>query len=119
MNIVFMGTPDFAVPCLRALLEDGHRVSLVVTQADKPKGRGHRLTAPPVKELALTSGIPVFQPTTLKNEMCIRDRGQVLLVLEAMKMENEIMSPRDGVVAGVHVSKGESVDSGKLLVSLQ
>ena len=67
MNIVFMGTPDFAVPCLRALLEDGHRVSLVVTQADKPKGRGHRLTAPPVKELALTSGIPVFQPTTLKN----------------------------------------------------
>ena len=42
MNIVFMGTPDFAVPCLRALLEDGHSVSLVVTQADKPKGRGHR-----------------------------------------------------------------------------
>ena len=67
MHIVFMGTPDFAGPCLRALLEDGHRVSLVVTQADKPKGRGHRLTAPPVKELALTSGIPVFQPTTLKN----------------------------------------------------
>lgn len=46
-------------------------------------------------------------------------KGQVLLVLEAMKMENEIMSPRDGVVAGVHVNKGDSVDSGKLLVSLQ
>ena len=46
-------------------------------------------------------------------------KGQVLLILEAMKMENEIMSPRDGVVAGVHVNKGESVDSGKLLVSLQ
>lgn len=46
-------------------------------------------------------------------------KGQVLLVLEAMKMENEIMSPRDGVVAGVHVNKGESVDSGKLLISLQ
>ena len=46
-------------------------------------------------------------------------KGQVLLVLEAMKMENEIMSPRDGVVAGVHVNKGDSVDSGKLLISLQ
>ena len=46
-------------------------------------------------------------------------KGQVLLVLEAMKMENEIMSPRYGVVAGVHVNKGDSVDSGKLLVSLQ
>ena len=46
-------------------------------------------------------------------------KGQVLLILEAMKMENEIMSPHDAVIAGVHVSKGESVDSGKLLVSLQ
>jgi biotin carboxyl carrier protein len=45
--------------------------------------------------------------------------GDVLLVLEAMKMENEIMAPRDGVVAGVHVNKGDSVDSGKALVSLQ
>ena len=45
--------------------------------------------------------------------------GDVLLVLEAMKMENEIMAPRDGVVAGVHVNKGDSVDSGSLLVSLQ
>ncbi|MDD4413888.1 MAG: biotin/lipoyl-binding protein [Oscillospiraceae bacterium] len=46
-------------------------------------------------------------------------KGDVILVLEAMKMENEIMSPRDAVVAGVHVNKGESVDSGKLLISLQ
>lgn len=66
MNIVFMGTPDFAVPCLRTLLEEGHRVSLVVTQADKPKGRGHRLAPPPVKELALTNQMPVYQPLTLK-----------------------------------------------------
>ena len=46
-------------------------------------------------------------------------KGQVLLVLEAMKMENEIMAPRDGVIAGVHVNKGDSVDSGKLLISMQ
>lgn len=45
-------------------------------------------------------------------------KGQVLVILEAMKMENEIMAPRDGVVAGVHVNKGESVDSGKVLISL-
>ncbi len=46
-------------------------------------------------------------------------KGQVLLILEAMKMENEIMAPRDAVIAGVHVNKGDSVDSGKLLISLQ
>lgn len=68
MNIVFMGTPDFAVPCLRTLLDDGHQVSLVVTQADKPKGRGHHLTPPPVKELALSCGIPVYQPASLRTE---------------------------------------------------
>lgn len=68
MNIVFMGTPISRCPCLQALLDDGHRVSLVVTQADKPKGRGHRLTPPPVKELALSRSIPVYQPMTLRTE---------------------------------------------------
>ncbi|HIW73936.1 MAG TPA: biotin/lipoyl-binding protein [Firmicutes bacterium] len=47
------------------------------------------------------------------------EKGQVLLILEAMKMENEIMAPHDAVIAGVHVNKGDSVDSGKLLISLQ
>ena len=65
MKIVFMGTPEFAVPCLARLLEDGHTVSLVVTQADKPKGRGHRLTPPPVKAFALEHGLPVFQPQSM------------------------------------------------------
>lgn len=68
MKIVFMGTPDFAVPSLQALIDAGHEVCAVYTQPDKPQGRKQVLTAPPVKELALQRGIPVYQPVTLKNE---------------------------------------------------
>ena len=68
MNIVFMGTPDFAVPSLQALIDAGHNVRAVFTQPDKPKGRGMRLTPPPVKELAQKYGIEVFQPQSLKRE---------------------------------------------------
>ncbi len=68
MRILFMGTPDFAVPCLNALIENNYEICGVVTQPDKPKGRGHKLTPPPVKECALSRNIPVFQPETLKNE---------------------------------------------------
>ena len=68
MRIVFMGTPDFAVPSLQALIDAGHEVCAVYTQPDKPQGRKQVLTAPPVKELALQRGIPVYQPVTLKNE---------------------------------------------------
>lgn len=66
MNIVFMGTPDFAVPCLKALIDSDNKVTGVFTQPDKPKGRGYKLTPPPVKVLAEENGIPVFQPTSLK-----------------------------------------------------
>lgn len=68
MRIVFMGTPDFAVPSLQALIDAGHEVCAVYTQPDKPQGRKQILTAPPVKTLALEHDIPVFQPNTLKNE---------------------------------------------------
>ena len=68
MRIVFMGTPDFAVPSLQALIDAGHDVCAVYTQPDKPQGRKQILTAPPVKTLALAHDIPVFQPNTLKNE---------------------------------------------------
>lgn len=68
MKIVFMGTPDFAVPCLDRLVQEGHAVSLVVTRADQPKGRGHKLTAPPVKDYALAHDLPVFQPAGLKSD---------------------------------------------------
>ncbi|WP_334111159.1 methionyl-tRNA formyltransferase [Thermodesulfitimonas autotrophica] len=72
MRLVFMGTPEFAVPSLEALLDSGHQVNLVVTQADKPKGRGKRPAAPPVKEVALAQGIPVLQPARLKDPDFLR-----------------------------------------------
>lgn len=66
MNLVFAGTPAFAVPSLRALLDAGHRVAAVYTQPDRPAGRGRRLTPSPVKQLAQAHGLPVFQPLSLK-----------------------------------------------------
>ena len=68
MKILFMGTPDFALFSLRALCESGADVVGVVTQPDKPKGRGYVLTPPPVKVYATERGIPVYQPLTLKGE---------------------------------------------------
>lgn len=67
LNVLYMGTPDFAVPALEALINGGYNVSAVVTQPDKPKGRGMKMTSPPVKELAEKNEIPVYQPQTLKN----------------------------------------------------
>lgn len=66
MNIVFMGTPDFAVPCLKALCESGENVTAVFSQPDKPKGRGYKLVPTPVKEYAMSRGIPVYQPASLR-----------------------------------------------------
>ena len=68
MKIVYMGTPDFAVLPLSALFSDGHEIALVVTQPDKPKGRGHKLQAPPVKEFAISNNIPVYQPQSAKTD---------------------------------------------------
>ncbi len=67
MRIVFMGTPDFAVPCLKRILDDGYEVAGVFTQPDKPQGRKMTLTPPPVKTLAQAAGIPVYQPTKLRD----------------------------------------------------
>lgn len=63
-----MGTPDFAIPTLQSLIDSEHEVAAVFTQPDKPKGRGMKLTAPPVKELAQKNGIEVFQPQSLKKD---------------------------------------------------
>ena len=67
MRILFMGTPDFAVPSLEALIQAGHTICGVFTQPDKPKNRGMKLQAPPVKECALAHDIPVFQPVKLRD----------------------------------------------------
>lgn len=66
MKIIFMGTPDFAVPTLKALTDAGHDITLVVTQPDKPKGRGKAMQFPPVKQCAVDNNIPVFQPLKIK-----------------------------------------------------
>ena len=68
MRILFMGTPDFALPTLKALCESEHEVVGVVTKIDTPKGRGHHLTPPPIKVYAIEQNIPVYQPNTLKGE---------------------------------------------------
>ena len=67
MNIIFMGTPDFAVPCLQTLLDSSHTVQAVFTQPDRPKGRGKQLSSPPVKVLAEKYEIPVLQPLKVKD----------------------------------------------------
>lgn len=66
MNIVFMGTPDFAVPCLERIITDGHKVSAVFTRADKPVGRKKIMTPPPVKVAALEKNIKVYQPEKIR-----------------------------------------------------
>ena len=80
MRILFMGTPDFAVASLRALVEAGHEICGVFTQPDKPKNRGHKMTPPPVKEYALTQNLPVFQPLKMKD-------GTALAVVQELKPE--------------------------------
>ena len=90
MRIVFMGTPDFAVPSLKALIREGYEIAGVFTQPDRPKGRGNKLTPSPVKVAAAEAGIPVFQPErirktgvedlrSLKPDLCVTAAfGQIL-----------------------------------------
>ena len=73
MQIVFMGTPDFAVGALEALIAQGHEITAVVTQPDKAKGRSGQLQFPPVKECAVKHGIPVFQPRRIKTPEAIEE----------------------------------------------
>lgn len=73
MKVIFMGTPDFSVGTLEALVDAGHEVCLVVTQPDKPKGRGKEMQFTPVKETAVRLGIPVYQPKKIRQPECVEE----------------------------------------------
>lgn len=109
MNIIFMGTPEFAVPCLDILVKDGHTVTSVFTQPDKPVGRKQVLTPPAVKVLAQSLGIPVYQPNTLKGEetaaMIAAQNPDVIVVTAYGKLlpKSVLEIPKHGCI-NVHAS---------------
>lgn len=109
MKIVYMGTPGFAVPPLRRLIESPHQVTAVVTQPDRPSGRGKRLQAPPVKELALEHKIPVLQPERLKRQnydqiLAMHSPDVIVVAAYGRILPPEILSlPRFGCV-NIHAS---------------
>jgi methionyl-tRNA formyltransferase len=89
MNIVFMGTPDFAVPSLEAINKSAHKVIAVVTVPDMPKGRGQKLSESPVKQFALANGLKVLQPAKLKNPEfieAVKDIDPDLIVVVAFRI---------------------------------
>jgi methionyl-tRNA formyltransferase len=101
LKIIFMGTPDFAVPSLEILLQEKYNVVAVITAPDKPSGRGLKLTASPVKELAIKYNVPVLQPTNLKSPDFIEDLktyGANLQIVVAFRMLPEAVwnMPRIG-----------------------
>ena len=109
MRVIFMGTPDFAVGTLEAIIEAGHEVVLAVTQPDKPKGRSGSLQFPPVKECAIAHNIPVFQPVKIREQKNIDelkkyDPDIIIVVAFGQIVSKEILDmPRYGCV-NVHAS---------------
>ena len=93
MRIVFMGTPDFAVPCLQRLIADGHDVVGVFTQPDKPKGRGYVLCPPPVKVEAEKHHIPVFQPSSMKSSKAFQMLSDLKPELSIVVAYGQILPP--------------------------
>jgi len=110
LRVVFAGTPEFAVPCLQALIDSGYDVAAVYTQPDRPAGRGRRLQQSPVKSLALAQGIPVHQPESLKRDReaqaRLRDLAPDLMIVVAYGLLLPVAvleTPRLGCV-NVHAS---------------
>lgn len=108
-RIIFAGTPDFAVPPLRALLASPHRLVGVYTQPDRPAGRGRKLSPSPVKELAVDAGIPVFQPVNFKDpaavdELAALDADLMVVVAYGLLLPRSVLdAPRRGCV-NIHAS---------------
>jgi methionyl-tRNA formyltransferase len=109
LRIIFFGTPEFAVPTLNALLASRHVVTSVVTQPDRPKGRGQHLYPSPVKTAALAAGVPVLQPERLRDESFLQalaalqpDLG-VVAAYGKILTDNVLRAPRMGLV-NVHAS---------------
>ena len=89
LRIVFLGTPEFAVPSLDAIIEAGHEVAAVVTATDKPAGRGHKMIPSAVKQYAFEHGIPVLQPAKLRDPEfldALRGYGADIFVVIAFRM---------------------------------
>src|SRR5437899_4716989 len=78
MDLVFCGTPQFAVPTLEKLVAAGHRLHLVVTQPDRPRGRGMEVAHSPVKQAALSHGLPILQPDKIKNNADFRAKLEAI-----------------------------------------
>ncbi|MEH2943366.1 methionyl-tRNA formyltransferase [Lachnospiraceae bacterium KK002] len=109
MKVIFMGTPDFSVGTLEHLIQAGHEIVLVVTQPDKPKGRGKAMQFPPVKEAALAHGLEVYQPRRIREPECVeylREKNADIMVVVAFGqiLPAEILEmPRYGCI-NVHAS---------------
>lgn len=109
MRIVFMGTPEFAVPCLQKLIDCGHEVTGVFTQPDKPQGRKMILTPPPVKELALANSIKVYQPVKMRDgaalEMIKEANPELIIVVAYGKiLPKEILEYPEFGCINIHAS---------------
>lgn len=109
MRILFMGTPDFAVSALKAIVSAGHDITSVITQPDKPKGRGHKMAHPPVYDYADSMGFKIHQPTTLKDnaisDILNKEQPELIVVVAYGKILPEYVLdfPKHGCV-NVHAS---------------
>ena len=109
MKIVFMGTPDFAVPCLEKLITSGHEVCAVFTQPDKPVGRKQILTPPEVKACAIKHNLPVYQPEKIKGSNAVQvikeySPDVIIVVAYGKILPKEILTSAPYGCINVHAS---------------